>query len=394
MSIAAWRHRKGRAGRGMARERAWLESSRAGDGEWRLTALGQWDLKAAGSLSGTLDGFALDGGGAVSLDLSRLDAMDTVGAYLLSALSDRLKAAGHGVDLAAIRPEHAALFDAVREVGPPPVERAQTHRPIIDMLERTGRTAVDGLREGRDLLSFLGLIAITFGRLIVNPRRLRFRSVMFHIEQTGLNALPILGLLSFLIGVVLAFQGADQLRRFGAELFVVNLLGVSILREIGILMTAIIVAGRSGSAFTAQIGTMKVNQEVDAISTLGLDVVELLVVPRALALMITLPLLAFYADIMGLFGGAVMSYATLDITFGQFIRQLHGAVTLPHFLVGLVKAPVFALVIAMVGCYEGLKVSGSAESVGTLTTKSVVESIFLVIVLDAVFSVLFSFLRL
>ncbi|WP_237906312.1 MlaE family lipid ABC transporter permease subunit [Azospirillum brasilense] len=378
----------------MARERAWLESSRAGDGEWRLTALGHWDLKAAGSLSGTLDRFALDGGGAVSLDLSRLDAMDTVGAYLLSALSDRLKAAGHGVDLAAIRPEHAALFDAVREVGPPPVERAATHHPILDMLERTGRTAVDGLREGRDLLSFLGLIAITFGRLIVNPRRLRFRSVMFHIEQTGLNALPILGLLSFLIGVVLAFQGADQLRRFGAELFVVNLLGVSILREIGILMTAIIVAGRSGSAFTAQIGTMKVNQEVDAISTLGLDVVELLVVPRALALMITLPLLAFYADIMGLFGGAVMSYATLDITFGQFIRQLHGAVTLPHFLVGLVKAPVFALVIAMVGCYEGLKVSGSAESVGTLTTKSVVESIFLVIVLDAVFSVLFSFLRL
>lgn len=378
----------------MARERAWLESSRAGDGEWRLTALGRWDLQAAGSLSGTLDGFALDGGGAVSLDLSRLDAMDTVGAYLLSALSDRLTAAGHGVDLSAIRPEHAALFDAVREVGPPPVERAQTHRPILDMLERTGRTAVDGLREGRDLLSFLGLIAITFGRLIVNPRRLRFRSVMFHIEQTGLNALPILGLLSFLIGVVLAFQGADQLRRFGAELFVVNLLGVSILREIGILMTAIIVAGRSGSAFTAQIGTMKVNQEVDAISTLGLDVVELLVVPRALALMITLPLLAFYADIMGLFGGAVMSYATLDITFGQFIRQLHGAVTLPHFLVGLVKAPVFALVIAMVGCYEGLKVSGSAESVGTLTTKSVVESIFLVIVLDAVFSVLFSFLRL
>ncbi|MBK3799860.1 MlaE family lipid ABC transporter permease subunit [Azospirillum brasilense] len=394
MSIAAWRHRKGRAGRGMARERAWLESSRAGDGEWRLAALGHWDLKAAGGLSGTLDGFALDGGGAVSLDLSRLDAMDTVGAYLLSALSDRLKAAGHGVDLAAIRPEHAALFDAVREVGPPPVERAQTHRPILDMLERTGRTAVDGLREGRDLLSFLGLIAITFGRLIFNPQRLRFRSVMFHIEQTGLNALPILGLLSFLIGVVLAFQGADQLRRFGAELFVVNLLGVSILREIGILMTAIIVAGRSGSAFTAQIGTMKVNQEVDAISTLGLDVVELLVVPRALALMITLPLLAFYADIMGLFGGAVMSYATLDITFGQFIRQLHGAVTLPHFLVGLVKAPVFALVIAMVGCYEGLKVSGSAESVGTLTTKSVVESIFLVIVLDAVFSVLFSFLRL
>lgn len=378
----------------MARERAWLESSRAGDGGWMLTALGHWDLKAAGSLSGALDRFALDGGGTVNLDLSRLDAMDTVGAYLLSALADRLKAAGHAVDLAAVRPEHAALFEAVREVGPAPVKREEQPHPILDMLERTGRTAVGVLREGRDLLSFLGLITITFGRLLLNPRRLRFRAVMFHIEQTGLNALPILGLLSFLIGVVLAYQGADQLRRFGAELFVVNLLGVSILREIGILMTAIIVAGRSGSAFTAQIGTMKVNQEVDAISTLGLDVVELLVVPRALALMITLPLLAFYADIMGLFGGAVMSYATLDITFGQFIRQLHSAVSVSHFLAGLVKAPVFALVIAMVGCYEGLKVSGSAESVGTLTTKSVVESIFLVIVLDAVFSVLFSFLRL
>ena len=387
----------------MAREGAWLDTARAGDGGWTLAARGRWDLQATGGMARDLESFSLDGAaldgngggtGAVRLDLSGLDAMDTVGAFLLSSLADRLTAAGHPVSVAGIRPEHAALFEAVRQVGPPPAEPKVTPHPVLDMLERTGRTAVHVCREALDLLSFLGLITITFGRLILNPRRLRVRAVMFHIEQTGLNALPILGLLSFLIGVVLAFQGADQLRRFGAELFVVNLLGISILREIGILMTAIIVAGRSGSAFTAQIGTMKVNQEVDALSTLGLDVVELLVVPRALALIITLPLLAFYADIMGLFGGAVMSYATLDITFGQFIRQLHSAVSLPHFLVGLVKAPVFALVIAMVGCYEGLKVAGSAESVGTLTTKSVVESIFLVIVLDAVFSVLFSFLRL
>ena len=376
----------------MARQGAWIESSRNQDGGWLVTALGRWDLKATGGMARELESFALDGGG-VRLDLSRLDAMDTVGAYLLASLADRLAAAGHAVSLAGVRPEHAALFDAVRQAGREPSQPLPKPHPIIDMLERTGRTAVDAMREGLDLLAFLGLVTITFGRVLLNPRRLRGRAVLFHIEQTGLNALPILGLLSFLIGVVLAFQGADQLRRFGAELFVVNLLGVSILREIGILMTAIIVAGRSGSAFTAQIGTMKVNQEVDAISTLGLDVVELLVVPRALALIVSLPLLAFYADIMGLFGGAVMSYATLDIPFGTFIRQLQGAVTLPHFLVGIVKAPVFALVIAMVGCYEGLKVSGSAESVGTLTTKSVVESIFLVIVLDAVFSVLFSFLR-
>jgi phospholipid/cholesterol/gamma-HCH transport system permease protein len=213
---------------------------------------------------------------------------------------------------------------------------------------------------------------------------------MFHIEQTGLNALPILGLLTFLIGVVLSFQGADQLRRFGADVFVVNLLGISILREIGVLMTAIIVAGRSGSAFTAQIGTMKVNQEVDALRTLGLDPLELLVVPRVLALMITLPLLAFFADVMGLFGGAMMTYTTQGITFAQFIKQLNSAIGLSTFVVGIVKAPVFALVIAMVGCYEGLKVSGSAESVGRLTTRSVVEGIFLVIVMDAAFSILFS----
>jgi phospholipid/cholesterol/gamma-HCH transport system permease protein len=172
---------------------------------------------------------------------------------------------------------------------------------------------------------------------------------------------------------------------------VVNLLGISILREIGILMTSIIIAGRSGSAFTAQIGTMKVNLEVDALRTLGLDPIEMLVLPRALALMITLPLLAFYADVVGLLGGAVMCYFVLDIGFGQFVQQLHGAIKLSTLMVGLCKAPVFAFVIALVGCYEGLKVSGSAESVGRLTTRSVVVGIFLVIVLDALFSILFSY---
>ncbi len=235
-------------------------------------------------------------------------------------------------------------------------------------------------------------MAATFARTLANPSRLRLRAVLFHVGQTGLNALPILGLLSFLIGVVLAFQGADQLRVFGAEMFVVNLLGVSILREIGILLTAIIVAGRSGSAFTAQIGTMKVNQEVDAIRTLGLDPIELLVLPRAIALVVSMPLLAFYAAVMGLLGGAVMCWAVLGIGFGVFLNQLDAAVNVTMLMVGLVKAPVFALVIAMVGCYEGLNVSGSAESVGRLTTRSVVESIFLVIVLDAAFSVLFSML--
>ncbi|MBP2301403.1 ABC transporter permease [Azospirillum picis] len=377
----------------VAKEGARIESGPDGNG-WRIGVAGRWTLDVAGPAGEALDGMPQPAEEtAVRLDLTDVDALDTVGAYLINRLAEGLRAGGHTVETIGLRPEQAALFAAVHDackVPPRPIERE--HHPVIDMVVRTGETTVTAGKELLNLVGFLGLVTVTFARLVVRPSRLRLTSVLFHIEQTGLNALPILGLLSFLIGVVLAFQGADQLKRFGAELFVVNLLGISVLREIGILMTAIIVAGRSGSAFTAQIGTMKVNQEVDAIGTMGLDPVELLVVPRALALMITLPLLAFYADIMGLFGGAVMAYATLDITFGQFIRQLHTAVGINTVLTGLVKAPVFALVIAMVGCYEGLKVSGSAESVGIMTTRAVVEGIFLVIVIDAVFSILFSML--
>jgi phospholipid/cholesterol/gamma-HCH transport system permease protein len=388
--------------RGVVAERVWIESRQGDaesggatdDGAWRLDVGGRWTLDAADAATATLDGVRLAGsGGAVRFGLAGLEALDTVGACLLMGLADRLTAEGRKVSVLDVRPEHAALIDAVRDAGKTAVKISPSgQHPIIDTIAGIGEDSIAAVKEALDLIGFLGLVTVTFARLLLHPSRLRVTSVLWHIQQTGLNALPILGLLSFLIGVVLAFQGADQLKRFGAELYVVNLLGVSVLREIGILMTAIIVAGRSGSAFTAQIGTMKVNQEVDAIGTMGLDPIELLVVPRAIALMVSLPLLAFYADIMGLFGGAVMSYATLNITFGQFILQLHTAVGIGTVMAGLIKAPVFALVIAMVGCYEGLKVSGSAESVGTLTTKSVVEGIFLVIVIDALFSVLFSVL--
>jgi phospholipid/cholesterol/gamma-HCH transport system permease protein len=218
-------------------------------------------------------------------------------------------------------------------------------------------------------------------------------SVVFHVERIGIDALPILGLLAFLIGVVLAFQGADQLRQYGAEVFTVNLLGVSVLREIGVLITAILVAGRTGSAFTAEIGTMKVNQEVDAMRTIGLDPMETLVLPRLLALAIALPLLVFFANSMALAGGASMALLGLGLSLDQFLEQLGGAVKINTYLVGLIKAPVFAALIGMVACYEGLKVSGSAESVGIHTTRSVVKSIFLVILADAAFSVIFSWLR-
>jgi phospholipid/cholesterol/gamma-HCH transport system permease protein len=198
------------------------------------------------------------------------------------------------------------------------------------------------------------------------------------------------GLLAFLIGIVLAYQGADQLKRFGAEIFTINLLGVGLLREIAGLITAIIIAGRSGSAFTAQIGTMRVNEELDAMQTIGINTVDTLVLPRILGLVIALPFLTFYADIMGMIGGAVMCYFDLHITLPVFLRQLQDAISLNTFLVGIIKAPVFALIIALVGCYEGLQVERNAASVGKLTTRSVVESVFLVIVLDAAFSIIFS----
>jgi phospholipid/cholesterol/gamma-HCH transport system permease protein len=210
------------------------------------------------------------------------------------------------------------------------------------------------------------------------------------MEQTGVDAMPIVGLLSFLIGIVFAYQGADQLRRFGAEIYTVNLLGIGMLRELGVLMAAIILAGRSGSAFTAQIGAMKVNEEVDAMQVLGLDPIEVLVLPRLFAMLITLPLLTVFSNVMGLFGGAIMSWVTLDLTFPGFLRQLHYFLPGWSFWVGILKAPFFAAIIALTGCYEGLRTERSAESVGQLTTLSVVESIFLVIVVDAAFSIAFS----
>lgn len=229
-------------------------------------------------------------------------------------------------------------------------------------------------------------------RVMVRPRRMRFVSLVNQVEQTGLNAMWIVGLLLFMIGVVLAFQSAEQLRKFAAEILTADGLAILVLREIGVLIAAILIAGRSGSAFTAEIGMMKVNEEIDALRTTGVDPIEVLVLPRINALLLTLPLLAFFANVAALAGGTIMSVATLDVTYTQFVRQLADAMTLKNFLVGMVKAPVFAFLIGLVGCYEGLQVGGSAESIGRLTTKSVVESIVLVILADATFSIVFAFL--
>lgn len=260
----------------------------------------------------------------------------------------------------------------------------------IAIANRVGKGFFDLLQEVRLLTGFLGEVAVKISRVALAPWRFRWTGFAVHVEATGLNALPIVGLLSFLIGVVLAYQGASQLVQFGAEIFTVNLLAVSVLREIGILMTAIIVAGRSGSAFAAQIGTMKVNEEVDALRTIGIDPVEALVAPRVVALMVSLPLLTVYANAMGLLGGAVICIVSLDITVAQFITQLQSAISIWTYWLGLLKAPVFAFAIALVGCYQGLRVTGGAAGVGRRTTMAVVEAIFIVIVADAFFSIVFA----
>jgi phospholipid/cholesterol/gamma-HCH transport system permease protein len=291
-----------------------------------------------------------------------------------------------------VRPEYRALVHTIDyECRAPPVELPRRHT-FTWQLEYIGRGLWHALHQGYELTGFFGLVLFETIATIVQPRRLRLAALVRQMEETGLNALPIVGLLSFLVGIVFAYQGADQLREFGAELLTVNLLGIGFLRELGGLLAAIIVAGRSGSAFTAQIGTMKVSEELDAIQISGLNIVEVLVLPRLLGIILTLPLLTFYSNVMGLIGGAVMCYFDLGITLPAFLHQLQTAVVGWTFWVGLIKAPVFAFIIALVGCHQGFEVERNASSVGRHTTQAVVESIFLVIVADAAFSITFSWL--
>jgi phospholipid/cholesterol/gamma-HCH transport system permease protein len=364
-------------------------------GAWVLRAEGQWLVGSAADLDLRLRELQMPSGRQVILDLAGIERLDTAGAWLLLRTEQELAAHGNRVEPVNLRPNLEPLFEQLRARGAvsPPPHPIPPHHTLIGFVARIGEVTVGIVRRGYSMLGFLGLVSVTIAQLLRHPARLRATATVRQMEQTGLDAMPIVGLLSFLIGVVMAYQGADQLRRFGAEIYTVNLLGVAILRELGVLLAAIIIAGRSGSAFTAQIGTMQVNQEVDALRTLGLDPVEVLVLPRMFGLMFTLPLLVFYADAMGLLGGCLMTWLDLGISIPAFLDQLRNAVTKWTLWIGVIKAPFFAAIIALVGCYEGFNVSGSAESVGRLTTQSVVESIFLVIVADAAFSILFSMLR-
>jgi phospholipid/cholesterol/gamma-HCH transport system permease protein len=364
----------------------------ADGGRERLVARGRWVTAELARLVPELERATRQTVAAATIDLSAVTAMDTAGAWLVERTRARLAAGGGTVELEGAQPDHLRLIERVRQAGTPEPIGRRRYPTLTDVVARLGKATLDSLARGGELLSFLGAVVLTWARLWYRWDRIRFTSLVSHIEQVGLNAMPIVGLITFLVGVVLAYQGVDQLRRFGAEVFTVDLVAISVLREMGILLTAIMVAGRSGSAFTAQIGTMQVNEEVDAMRTMGLDPIEVLVLPRVMALVIAVPLLTFFANIMALVGGGLMAILLVDLTPVQFINQARQAIGLWTFWVGIIKAPVFAFIIGMVGCFEGLKVKGSAESVGRLTTQSVVESIFLVIVFDAMFSILFSYI--
>jgi phospholipid/cholesterol/gamma-HCH transport system permease protein len=318
-----------------------------------------------------------------ALDLGDLTGLDTPGALFLCGLR------GKGVELTGVRAEHKALLDLICGLEMKPLPKAKAVPRWRELFIELGKGAEHAWRDLVDIITFLGRAASATGQALMHPRSLRLPSISRHVAETGINALPIVGLMAVMISVVIAYQGVAQLRPYGGEDFTINLVAVSVLREMGVLITAIMVAGRSGSAFTAEIGVMKAREEIDALKVMGMEPMGLLVVPRLIALVITLPLLTVFADVMGLLGGAVITWSLLDVSPLQYVDRARYAIDASDLFVGLVKAPIFAVCIAVVGCMHGLRVKGSAESVGEETTRAVVKAIFVVIVLDALFSILF-----
>lgn len=322
------------------------------------------------------------------IDMQGVSALDTAGAWLLYRSVYQLTQSGLSVVVEGLSAEVQTLYEYVSRRGGVPGQRPEVAKTGV--IENIGRASVGEINKNVGLIAFIGETAAVAAPLLLSPLRIRWKMVMQELGEAGHKALPIVGLLAFLVGVVIAYQGGDQLRLYGANIFIADLVGLTMLRELGPLIAAIIVAGRTGSAYTAQIGTMKVTEEIDALRTMAITPIDLLVIPKLIALVIALPLLTVFTDIMGIFGGMVMASAMLDVSMATFLDRLVEAVSLQSFLTGLGKTPVFAAIIAMVGCFQGFQVAGSAESVGRKTTLSVVQSIFLVIVVDALFSVAFS----
>ena len=347
-----------------------------------LVARGDWTLAHAATLLKLLESAPEAADDIDGRDIGRLDS---AGAMMLSRYAVKV---GLGLATVEVQPAYEPLTRTVQAICENPRRVPRTDYGFREMLARMGFAVEDYTRETLALVGFLGLTLKTALGVLLRPARFRPTPTVHHMEQVGLDAVPLVMLLSFMVGAVIAFLGATVLRDFGAEIFVVELVGIAFLREFAVLLTAILLAGRTASAFTAQIGAMQSGEEIDAIRTLGLDPIELLVIPRLVALLVMLPLLTFLAMIAGIAGGLAVSVASLGMTPEMFITRLHETLEVRHFWVGLSKAPIFAMVIGLIGCLEGFQVQGTAQSVGERTTSSVVQTISLVILLDA-FAALF-----
>lgn len=326
----------------------------------------------------------------ILFDLEDFKDFDTSGVWLLQRTMKAFEHKGHRVKIQSASKTFLTLFSRL-ELYKPSFEKDPNPPSFFgERLAYIGKTSISIAHLTGDLIIFLGQVTVGLFFVLLHPRRLRFTSIAVHMERFGVNAIPIIIIISMALGLVLAFQGEEQLRRFGAEIYTINLVSISVVREVGILITAILVAGRTGSSITAQIGIMKINQEVDALNTLGLSPMEVLILPRILALILIMPCLAFVADLAGLLGGGIMVILSLDVSPQLYIYRIAEAVTIGGFWIGIIKAPIFGAIIGIVSCFEGMRVKGTAESVGICTTRSVVEGIFLVTLADALLSVFFS----
>jgi phospholipid/cholesterol/gamma-HCH transport system permease protein len=325
----------------------------------------------------------------ISIDVSQVSRLDTFGAWLIERLRRSVTQGEIETKIAGLSTNYASLVEEVRRVKGAPVAETTTVS-ISGMLAQIGRTVagIGGTIIG--LVDMLGAVLVASGRVLIHPRSFRLTSTVHHLEQVCWHAVPIIVLITFLIGCIISQQGIFHFRRFGADIFVVDMLGVLVLREIGVLLVAIMVAGRSGSAYTAELGSMKMREEIDALRTMGFDPIEVLILPRMLALVIALPILAFLGAMSALYGGGLVAWLYGGVDPEAFLLRLRDAISIDHFTVGIVKAPVMAAVIGIVACVEGLAVQGSAESLGQHTTASVVKGIFFVIVMDGVFAIFFA----
>jgi phospholipid/cholesterol/gamma-HCH transport system permease protein len=368
--------------------------SKMGAGAVSLQLSGSWNASHATTLEALLDealharqGSA--GAGRLVIDGEGIIGLDTLGAFLVHKLRLRLGEAGGEIAVTGLKPEQEALLGEVafaRGAVPPVAEISGAYHLLADI----GEAVVEA---GRDLahgVAFFGAVVTALGRLAIGRARLRLPSVITQLERVGLRGVPIIVLISFLVGAIIAQQSIFQLRTFGTVHFVADLLGILVLRELSVLLTSIMIAGRSGSSFTAELGSMKMREEIDALQTMGLDPLEVLVLPRIIALIIALPLLTFISSMAGIAGGAVVAFVYGGVSSEVFFSRLQGAIALNTFMVGMIKAPFMALVIGIIACIEGFAVRGSAESLGSHTTASVVKSIFVVIVVDGLFAMFFA----